>query len=109
MTSRTLLSRIPLVRHSIRLAMCLVLLVGISLVPLRAVRATPTGGTAWVWGENSFGQLGDNTYNNRLAPVSISSLSNSIAFAGGEGRHDIRERRMRLRRRPRWRHARPAR
>jgi len=34
-----------------------------------------TDGTLWCWGDNNFGQLGDNTTINRLSPVQENSLS----------------------------------
>ncbi len=33
--------------------------------------AVRTGGSAWAWGINSFGQLGDNTVTSRTSPVSV--------------------------------------
>jgi alpha-tubulin suppressor-like RCC1 family protein len=39
------------------------------------IAAIKTDGTLWTWGNNSFGQLGDNTLNSRLTPVTT--------FAGG--------------------------
>jgi alpha-tubulin suppressor-like RCC1 family protein len=45
--------------------------------------AVKADGTAWAWGSNSTGQLGDGTGSNRPSPVSISGLSGVVAIAGG--------------------------
>ena len=44
-------------------------------------------GSAWAWGENSSGQLGDGTTANHTAPAKVGDLSNVIAIAAG-GRHN---------------------
>ncbi len=45
-------------------------------------------GTVWAWGDNSRGQLGDNTTQSRSSPAQVGGLSNIIAIAGGE-RHSL--------------------
>jgi uncharacterized repeat protein (TIGR03803 family) len=46
--------------------------------------AVRNDGTAWAWGRNSFGNLGDGTtVSTRTAPVQITALSNVVAVAGG--------------------------
>ncbi|MHB1421144.1 MAG: RCC1 domain-containing protein, partial [Bacillota bacterium] len=45
--------------------------------------ALKTDGTVWAWGLNGYGQLGDNTTTNRLAPVQVSGLTNVVAVAAG--------------------------
>ena len=40
-------------------------------------------GTAWSWGDNYDGQLGDGTTRSRTTPVPVSGLSDVIAVAGG--------------------------
>jgi len=48
-----------------------------------AVRAD---GTLWAWGNNAYGQLGDNTETDRIAPVQIGTATNwASAYAGGTG------------------------
>jgi len=39
-------------------------------------------GTVVAWGQNSFGQLGDNTTTNRFAPVAVNTVSGLSALAG---------------------------
>jgi alpha-tubulin suppressor-like RCC1 family protein len=45
--------------------------------------AIKADGTAWSWGQNNSGQLGDGTGLGRPSPVSISGLSGVVAIAGG--------------------------
>jgi alpha-tubulin suppressor-like RCC1 family protein len=42
-----------------------------------------TGGTVSCWGGNAFGQLGDGTTTNRLAPAAVAGLSGISAVAAG--------------------------
>jgi alpha-tubulin suppressor-like RCC1 family protein len=46
--------------------------------------AVKGNGTAWAWGSNSNGQLGDGTMTTRTAPVQVNTLTNVIAVAAGE-------------------------
>lgn len=56
--------------------------------------ATKDDGTAWCWGRNEFGQLGDGTEDDRALPVAVSTLSgvetlsasfdHTCAVAGGQ-------------------------
>jgi len=49
-------------------------------------RAGPTqAATAWAWGNNQTGQLGDNTTTNRYAPVRVHNLSDVVAVAARGG------------------------
>jgi len=45
--------------------------------------AVRSDGTAWAWGRNNFGQLGNGTTNQSDVPVQVSNLSGVIAVAGG--------------------------
>jgi alpha-tubulin suppressor-like RCC1 family protein len=45
-------------------------------------------GTAWTWGDNGYGQLGDGTTTTRHAPVQVISLHDVFALAGG-GNHTV--------------------
>jgi alpha-tubulin suppressor-like RCC1 family protein len=45
-----------------------------------AVRAD---GTAWCWGDNSVGELGDGSSNTSADPVAVSGLSNVVAISAG--------------------------
>jgi len=40
-------------------------------------------GTAWCWGNNNFGQLGDGTTTNRYTPVQVQNLTGVVQVAGG--------------------------
>ncbi len=50
--------------------------------------ALKNDGTVWAWGNNSDGELGDGTVNNRTTPVRVSGLSNVTAIAAG-GSHSV--------------------
>jgi alpha-tubulin suppressor-like RCC1 family protein/predicted cupin superfamily sugar epimerase len=45
--------------------------------------AVKADGSAWAWGANSLGQLGDNTTLSRLSPVRVSVLSGVASIAAG--------------------------
>jgi len=40
-------------------------------------------GTAWAWGSNDYGQLGDNTTTQENIPVRVLGLENAVAVARG--------------------------
>jgi hypothetical protein len=42
-----------------------------------------TNGTLWAWGQNDFGQLGNNTLTSSLTPVKIGTNNNWIAISAG--------------------------
>jgi alpha-tubulin suppressor-like RCC1 family protein len=44
-------------------------------------------GTVWAWGSNVYGELGDGTTKQRLAPVQVSGLSDITSIV--TGRHDL--------------------
>jgi alpha-tubulin suppressor-like RCC1 family protein len=46
--------------------------------------ALAAGGSIWVWGDNSSGQLGDGTVTSRPMPVQLSGLSNFTALSAGD-------------------------
>ena len=46
--------------------------------------AVTSGGTAWAWGYNGFGQLGDGTTVSQSIPVRVSALSGVVGTNGGE-------------------------
>jgi alpha-tubulin suppressor-like RCC1 family protein len=50
--------------------------------------ALKSDGTAWAWGGNFVGQLGDGDYTNTVTPVQISGLS-SVTSLGGRGYHNL--------------------
>ena len=50
--------------------------------------AAKSDGTAWAWGYNEFGQLGDGTTTSRLLPVQVSGLSN-VATVGAGAYHSL--------------------
>ncbi len=41
-------------------------------------------GTAWCWGYNGEGQLGDGTKDNRLVPVMVAGVSSAVGVAAGD-------------------------
>ena len=45
--------------------------------------AVKTDGTAWAWGINSAGQLGDGTTTNLSTPVRVTDLTNGTAVSAG--------------------------
>ena len=49
--------------------------------------AIKTDGTLWLWGSNSYGQLGDNTTTNRSIPVTTFVGGNNWKQVGGGGAH----------------------
>ena len=56
--------------------------------------AVKNDGTAWAWGDNTYGQLGDNTTTGRLTPVQVRGLANvgvltGIIAVGGDEYHSI--------------------
>ncbi|MBT0652156.1 hypothetical protein KI810_03750 [Geobacter luticola] len=46
------------------------------------------GGTAWAWGNNGYGQLGDTSTTARMSPVRVVNLTGLTAVAGG-GQHSL--------------------
>lgn len=48
--------------------------------------ALRSDGTVWSWGANFFGQLGNGTYTNSVAPVQVNNLV-SVTALGGRGYH----------------------
>ncbi len=46
--------------------------------------ATKADGTAWCWGDNSFGSLGNGTTVNSNVPVQVSGLTNVVGVACGD-------------------------
>ena len=49
--------------------------------------ALTTGGAAKCWGNNGYGQLGDNTVNSRTVPTNVSGLSSGVASIGTGSGH----------------------
>jgi RHS repeat-associated protein len=47
--------------------------------------ALKSDGTVWAWGNNTYGQLGNNSTTNSSAPVQVSGLTGVIAIAAGAG------------------------
>ena len=45
--------------------------------------AVKADGTAWAWGLNSYGQLGNNSTTNSTVPVQVSGLTAAVGVAGG--------------------------
>ena len=50
--------------------------------------ALKNDGTVWTWGDNEYGQLGNNTNANSNVPVQVSDLAGVAAVAGG-GIHSL--------------------
>ena len=48
------------------------------------ILARKSDGTAWAWGNNSNGELGDGTAVNRFSPVAALNVSNIVAVSGGD-------------------------
>ncbi len=63
----------------------LILLVLATLAAKPVEAQTTTSGSAWDWGSNRYGQLGDGTYTNRTLPVTAGGLTDVKAVAGGGG------------------------
>ena len=51
----------------------------------QTVWAIKDNGTLWSWGNNDFGQVGDNTSINRSSPVQVGSLTNWSKLSKGAG------------------------
>jgi len=49
--------------------------------------AIKTDGTLWLWGQNAFGRLGDNTVTNRSSPVQTVSAGTNWKQVSGGGEH----------------------
>lgn len=45
--------------------------------------ALKSDGTVWTWGDNSFGQLGDETATNRYTPAQVSGITDVTAITAG--------------------------
>lgn len=54
-----------------------------SIVDISGSRAVKADGTAWAWGRNYYGQLGNGTTNDSYIPVQVSGISNVTAIAAG--------------------------
>jgi len=50
--------------------------------------SSENGGTAWAWGNNGYGQLGDTSADARMSPVRVANLTGLTAVAGG-GQHSL--------------------
>lgn len=50
--------------------------------------ARRSDGTAWAWGANGYGQIGDGSTSDRLTPVQVGGLGNVVAVAAG-GNHTL--------------------
>jgi len=61
------------------------LMTGVTVVAAGAAHslAVKSDGTAWAWGRNISGELGDASNTMRLGPVQVSGLTGVIAVAGG--------------------------
>jgi len=50
--------------------------------------ALKADGTVWGWGKNTWGQVGDGTFTDRLSPVQVSGLTNIVSIeTGSDGPH----------------------
>ncbi|NWF84209.1 MAG: hypothetical protein HXY18_10305 [Bryobacteraceae bacterium] len=47
--------------------------------------AIKSDGSVWAWGQNSYGQLGDGTKNERTTPLQVPGLTDIVAIAAGSG------------------------
>jgi len=65
-----------------RVAFIALAVLAISLIPVGEATAQ-TAGTAWAWGDNWSGQLGDGTTTKRQTPVQVVSLADCVAVGGG--------------------------
>jgi alpha-tubulin suppressor-like RCC1 family protein len=48
------------------------------------ILARQADGTAWAWGNNSDGEVGNGTTSNAFSPVQVLNLSNILAVSGGD-------------------------
>jgi alpha-tubulin suppressor-like RCC1 family protein len=53
------------------------------------ILARKSDGTAWAWGNNSNGELGDGTTVNRFAPVQVTNVGNVVAVSGGDSHSSV--------------------
>ncbi len=64
-------------------------LVGVSSVGAGGVHscAVKTDGTVWCWGDNRYGQLGNNSTTGSIVPVQVSSLAGVTSLSIGKNHH----------------------
>ena len=49
-----------------------------------SISPATSNGTAWSWGDNTFGELGNGTTTDASTPVEVSGLSNVVQVSGGD-------------------------
>jgi len=64
-------------------AFCFAAALAALLVPASSAAADATPGQVWAWGKNNYGQLGDDTIDNRHTPIRADQLTDITVLAAG--------------------------
>ncbi len=72
-----------------RLAVVAVAALALQMVGVRPAGAATPIGTAYAWGANAFGELGNNSVTNSSTPVAVSGIPNGVVKVVAGARHSL--------------------